>query len=88
MMPIQKVGMDWARSAPPITTLSNRELRLVAEIMPIGTATTITTSIAASASSTVFGKRSRINSITGVCWRTDIPKSPFNRRPMNSRYWM
>jgi len=63
--PSQKIGIETPARAPIMLTLSRREFRLAAEMMPTGTPTTMATSMAKTVSSTVAGKRCFRSSATG-----------------------
>ena len=70
-------------SEPTRLTWSSGRWAYLAAITPSGTPTPTANSIAAKASSTVAGKRSRSSSVTGLCVVTLSPKSPDATR---SRY--
>ena len=58
MMPSQKTGIDWPKSAPSMVRLSYAVSRRTAEMTPAGMATSSETNRAARASSAVAGRRS------------------------------
>ena len=86
--PTQKPGMDWRKSdAMRLAWSAARSLR-VAETMPSGIASTVESTMAAAASSTVAGQKCwKTMTMAGRRSRMDVPKSPRGTAARKSRYW-
>src|SRR5438093_7343468 len=83
-----KLGMDTPPSEKSITAASIGELRLTAAITPSDMPRTMERSIAAPASSSVLGRRSRMSFVTAWCWMYDCPRSPRTAFPSQRTYWI
>jgi len=88
--PSQKLGIEIPSKATTVPAVSVAEYLRMAEMTPTGMAMASDTAIAASVSSTVAGRRSQINRLTGSAEPRDTPRSPRASRPRNFTYctWM
>ncbi len=86
-MPIRKVGNETPSSDAAIVSLASQCRRRSAVYTPRGMPIAIATSPATTASSSVAGSRSAINTDTSRPWRRLSPKSPVSARPTKRANW-
>ena len=84
--PTQKVGSENPRIEPAMIVRPAAVLGFKPAHSPSGMPSTTAMSIAAMASSSVAGIRSRINRSAGVLWTKELPRSPRNAPARNARY--
>ena len=84
--PTQNVGSEKPRMEPAMIVRPAMPFGRSPAHKPSGIPMITAISIAANASSSVAGIRSRISEIAGVAWTNDLPKSPCSAPLKNVQY--
>ena len=86
MSPTQKVGSENPRIEPAMMVLPAADRGFKPAQSPRGIPSSTAISIAAVASSSVAGMRSRMRPIAGTLKAKDLPRSPVAACPMKTKY--